>query len=46
MEFQEPPRKTDALDQMRLEIAALREITENEQGESDAVSPMEQEMLS
>ena len=46
MEFQEAPRKTDALDQMRLEIAALREITENEQGESDAVSPMEQEMLS
>lgn len=46
MEFQEVPRKTDALDQMRLEIAALREITENEQGESDAVSPMEQEMLS
>ena len=37
----ESHRKTDSLDQMRLEIAALREITENEQeqGESEAVSP-------
>ena len=39
MEQQESPRRADDLDKMRLEIAALREITENEQGESEIVSP-------